>query len=341
MIVRPATEHDREAIHALGREFLAESPPAPYVDEETSEGHATVDAALTDGLAVLAEQDGEAIGFGLARQMQARLGYVSDLFVTRAARRRGVGRALMQALANLLRERGAEYVALDVDVGDADARAVYARWGFREESLRLVAEVDRLEQRVGAVKQPSFGSIHVQTDDVNAVVRAVRQFVPRLPGGSGGSAVAPPRNGWIAVYDELCDREPPLLRRLARELSDRIGAVVLLLGLEDGEVVRYVLFERGRVVDEYLSVPDFHRPLPPGDAIALAANPTVVARLTGADPARVRAVARTATSPAELPPGHELLAELADALGLEGATHGFAGAADIPGVVPVGPGAES
>ena len=316
-------------------------PPPPYADDGSGDGQATVDAAVAEGLAVLAELDGAAVGFALAKQTHRRLGYVSDLFVVRAARRKGVGRALMAAVGELLRQRGAEYVTLNVDVDNADARAVYVRWGFREESLHLVADLDRLADRVAAVKQPSFGSIHVQTDDVNAVVRAVRQFVPRLPGRSRGSAVAPPRNGWIAVYDERCDREPPLLRRLARELSDRIGAVVLLLGLEQGELVRYVLFERGRVVDEYLSVPDFHRPLPPGDAIALAANPTVVARLTGADPARVRAVARTGTSPAELPPGHELLAELADALGLEGATHGFVGAADIPGVVPVGPGAES
>ena len=33
------------------------------------------------------------------------------------------------------------------------------------------------------------------------------------------------------------------------------------------------------------------------DELSLAANPTLVARLTGADPARVRAVARTASSP--------------------------------------------
>ncbi len=41
-----------------------------------------------------------------------------------------------------------------------------------------------------------------------------------------------------------------------------------------------ILFERGRIVDEYLSVPEFYGPLPPGDVVGLAANPTVVARLT-------------------------------------------------------------
>jgi hypothetical protein len=59
--------------------------------------------------------------------------------------------------------------------------------------------------------------------------------------------------------------------------------------------------------------------------IGLAANPTVLARLTGADPQRVKEIARTATSPADLPPAKELLAELADALALEGAEHGYAG----------------
>ena len=51
--------------------------------------------------------------------------------------------------------------------------------------------------------------------------------------------------------------------------------------------------------------------------LSLAANPTLVARLTGADPARVRAVARVASSPSELPPPRELLAELASVMNLE------------------------
>jgi hypothetical protein len=72
-------------------------------------------------------------------------------------------------------------------------------------------------------------------------------------------------------------------------------------------------------VDEYQSVPEYFGPLPPGDVVALGANPTVVARLTGADPSRIRAIARAATSPDELPPAPELLAQLAEAMGLVGA----------------------
>ena len=54
----------------------------------------------------------------------------------------------------------------------------------------------------------------------------------------------------------------------------------------------------------------------PGDVVALNANPTVAHRLTGADPERVRAVAKTASSAAELPPAEDTYAELAEVLGV-------------------------
>jgi hypothetical protein len=70
-------------------------------------------------------------------------------------------------------------------------------------------------------------------------------------------------------------------------------------------------------VDEYASLPEFRGPLPPGEVIALGANPTVVARLTGAEPARVREVARTASSQADLPPALELHQQIAELMGVQ------------------------
>lgn len=236
----------------------------------------------------------------------------------------------LRRLIDAAREQGSESVVVETssEVGDSWLRA-----GFRERARVLEAPVDALEQRLVGSSGASFGSIHVQTDDMDGVVRAVRQFVPRMPGASKGSIVAPPRNGWTAVYDELVDRNPEMLRRLARELSDRMGAVVLVLGVEEDQVVRFVLFERGRIVDEYLSVPEYHGELPPGDVIALSANPTVVARLTGADASEVRRVVRTAKSPAELPPTPELLGALSCLLGVEGGEHGYEGAHIVRGSV--------
>jgi hypothetical protein len=131
--------------------------------------------------------------------------------------------------------------------------------------------------------------------------------------------VSEPRKGWSVVYAELVDRDRQVRERLASELSNATAAVVCAIGVEEGAVVRYALFERGSIVDEYQSVPDYFGPLPPGDVVALNANPTVVSRLTGAEPARVRAVARTAASPEDLPPAEELLAQIAGVMGLEGA----------------------
>lgn len=204
------------------------------------------------------------------------------------------------------------------EAGDAWIRA-----GFTELARVLEAPVAALEEHLGARRAPSFGSIHVQTDDVEAVLRAVRQFVPRLPGGSQGSVVLAPRDGWTSAYDELCDREPEMLRRLAREISDRMGAFVVAIGLEEGRVVRYIALERGRVVDEYLSVPEYYGPLPPGEVIALGANPRLMARMTGADVEAVRAAARTGRNPEELEPASDLLAELGRLFGVPQAAHGY------------------
>jgi hypothetical protein len=238
----------------------------------------------------------------------------------------------LRRLVDEARSSGTEQVVVETshEAGDAWIRA-----GFTEQARVLEAPLELVERMLVGGKEPSFGSVQVQTDDLEAVVRAVRQYVPRLPGGSKGSVVAPPRNGWTAVYDELCDREPEMLRRLARELSDRMGAVVLLIGVEEGAVVRFVFLERGRVMDEYLSVPEYHGPLPPGDVIGLGANPTVVARLTGAEPARVRQTARTAKSVPELPPAPELIAHIAAVLGVEGADHGYEQARSIPGAIDI------
>lgn len=180
----------------------------------------------------------------------------------------------------------------------------------------------------------SHGSVHLQTDDQAAVVQAVSRLVPRVF-RSQATVVSAPRNGWIAVYDEVADHDPRQLARLGRELSNATGLVVFTIGVEEATAVHYIAFERGRTLDEYMSVPDYRGPLPPGDAIALRANPTVVARLTGAHPAAVRAAARTAASADELPPADELLREVALALGLEGTHVRFDEAQYLPDAVLV------
>ena len=318
MTVRHATAEDWPALQALWEQWQAASPAAPpWADTSWEANRGEFEQSLDANALFLAEEDGQPVGFVTA-WLEDHFARIGDLYVAEAGRRHGT--ALLETVVENLRARGATHMFVNANMAALD---FYERLGFREESRNLVLPLEVRELGAGR----SFGSIHVQTDDLGSVERAVHQFVPRLPGGSRGSTVTEPRNGWITVYDDACDRDPSVLRRLATELSDRMGAVAIAIGVEHEQVVRFVLLEVGRVVDEYLSVPEHYGPLPPGDAIALAANPRVVARLTGADPAAVRAVARTAASPSELPPAEELLAGIAAAIGLEGAEHGWEEAA--------------
>jgi ribosomal protein S18 acetylase RimI-like enzyme len=337
MTVRRATPDDFDAVAKLWREFDHEIPPPTHEGPADYEKElAEIAEILQSEIAFVAlDDDGSPVGFALARERAPGFGTLTDLFVDREDRRSGVGTELMREVLAAFRERGIEQLDLEVVASNAGARSLYARWGLRDEVVIMTGSIGDLEARLGRQEASSFGSIHLQSDNVSAVELAVRQFVPRLPGGSRGSAIAEPRNGWIAVYDDVCDRNPDMLRRLARELSDRIGAVTLLLGVERDELVRMILFERGRIVDEYLSVPEFYGPLPPGDVVGLAANPRVVSRLTGADPEAVRRIAITASAPADLAPARELLAELAAALGASGAEHGYADAKDSEGVIRI------
>ena len=325
MKVRTATPADAAVVEELWRVFAREVPPPPHVDVDVDHELTQIREIVESGLAFLAEDERRGpVGLALARRTGSRTGRLADLYVVPEARREGVAAALVRAVAEALAADGVDHLDLEVGAGNAGARAVYHRWGFVEHLLVLVAPIDAVRERLAPGRHAeSFASLHIQTDDVPDVERAVRDFSRRI--GSGGSRVVGPRNGWVTVYDEVADDDPTALLRFARELSSRMGAIVVTLALEVDQVVRMVAFDRGGIVDEYLSVPEFYGPLPPGDVIGLAANPTVLARLTGADPQRVKEIARTATSPAELPPAKEILAALADTLGLEGAGHGYAG----------------
>jgi len=322
--VRTATSGDTGTLERLWREFELEAPPPAHVDHDPEHELAEIGEIVAAGLAFVAEDDGAAVGFALARRTGSKLGRLTDLYVVPDARRGGVAAALVHAVVEALAAKGIEHLDLEVMAANAGARAVYHRWGFGEHVVVLAAPVESLRERLAPGRHAeSFASLHVQTDAVGDVERAVRAFAPRI--GSSASTVVGPRNGWVTVYDEVIDEDPTALVRFARELSSRMGAVVVALSLEVDEVVRMVALDRGGIVDEYLSVPEFYGPLAPGDVIGLAANPTVLARLTGADPQLVRTAAPNATSPADLPPAREVLAELATALGLEGALHGHSG----------------
>jgi ribosomal protein S18 acetylase RimI-like enzyme len=324
--VREATEADLPILEELVLAYLDEHwarpypppPPGPY---------------LQTGRIVVAETDGEVVGMAKG-ELRDGLGHVSLVYLKPEARGHGGGNVLVRDLVAHFREQGVEHVSLNVELPNDEALAYWRRLGFTDYRRSLMTDLESLERRLTGGQVASTGSIHLQTDDVSPVEKAVARWVPRVV-RSRSSVVGPPRNGWIGVYDDVAAAQPEQLRRLASELSYVTGGVVVALGVEQGAVIRLVAYDMGRVADEYLSVPEYYGPLPPGDAVALRANPTLLGRLTGAKPAAIRAAARTAASPTELPPVEEHLAELARTLGIEGVELTAEEAAVLDGAVTV------
>ena len=319
MTIRDARKSDLELLRRLRDEFQQELGKPPFFDEPWQTVAEEVEETIAEGVALIAEDEGAPVGYALASvvpQTPVR-GHLYDLYVNADVRGRGVGGELIAAVAERLKARGVTHLSLDVALTNDSARRLYERLGFRSYDVLMAVDLGRLEQELAApALAESFASTHVQTDDVDGVRRAVAQFMPRV-GRSEWSEVSEERNGWVAVTDELCDHDRSAQRRLGTELSERMGVPVVALALEENAVVRFLLFERGRMVDEYLSVPTYYGDLNKADELSLAALATLVGRLTGAEPARVRAVARTASSPSELPPARELLQQIAEAMNLE------------------------
>jgi [ribosomal protein S18]-alanine N-acetyltransferase len=305
-VIHAATADDLPLVRELWEAFNDEIPDEPWREDDLAEDLAWLEQAIRDDIVLLADEDGLAV----ARRRGERLGFLEVVYVRPKARRGGLAAKLVREVVAKLRENGMEMLELEVLASNVEARAIYERWGFNPVELTLGAQLAQLEQRLAPADGPTFGFVHVQTDDVEKVKRDAVKVLRLEPD-------VEIEGSWVRVRCDPTDDDPERLKALAKELSYTTGGVVLSLGVQRGVVVRYDLYDRGADVDEYLSVPEYYGELPPGDAYSLGANATVVGRLTGADPRRVRETARTAASPGELPPAQELYEQIAEVMGVQ------------------------
>jgi len=315
MNIRHATTADEPVLRELWEEFEREVPEPPGTAPETwEEEWADVRDHIESGAVLIAEDDEGAAGMARIGAPEQGRSHLVLVYVRPRARRQGLAKALVHSCVEDAAHKGATAVSLNVLTTNSVARSVWTRMGFDEVALVMEAPVENLQRRLADMQiGQSHGAVHVQTDDDTSVQRALAQFVPRLAAPS----VAAAANGWIRINDPLFDADREAQWRFSRDLADRLGAVVIALAVEHAAVVRFRIYEGGRMVDEYLSVPTYHGELSKGDELALEANPTLVARLTGADRDEVRRVMRTAVSPADLPPADELYEAVARTMGLE------------------------
>ena len=175
MNVRRAAADDFDAIADLWRQFDHEIPPPTHegpadVEKELGE----VREIIASEFAFVAEDDGTPVGFALARRRAPGFGTLTDLYVVRDARRSGIGTELMRQVLGALRDVGIEQLDLDVQASNSVARSLYARWGLKDDVVVMTGAVSALEEKLGSQESASFGSIHIQSDDLSAVEQAVR-----------------------------------------------------------------------------------------------------------------------------------------------------------------------
>ena len=101
-----------------------------------------------DGKIFVAVDCGKAIGAVVCKIFQGggeselttscpRVGFISDLVVTKDQRRRGIGKALIKRAENYFADKGCAYTQLEVFAPNADAFALYRRLGFDVNCLYL------------------------------------------------------------------------------------------------------------------------------------------------------------------------------------------------------------
>jgi ribosomal protein S18 acetylase RimI-like enzyme len=132
MAIRRADTADADAIgrllHDFNREFDEPTPEPDWlagrVRELLGEGELTVLLAGDgpDGLAVLR--------FRPSLWSAALEAYLAELYVVPERRGHGLGRALMEAVLELARAEGANYLDLGTGDDDVAARALYESLGF-------------------------------------------------------------------------------------------------------------------------------------------------------------------------------------------------------------------
>ena len=152
MNVRDAQIGDVPSLERLWRAFqqeLAKLSDPPWLDFDLDREVAELPARIGREIALVVEgASGGVVGFAFAHRAGRRVGLLADLYVEPAARGTGVAAQLVERVAARLHDLGVDTIQLVVLAANANARALYARWGFREHELTLVAPLGTLAQRL-------------------------------------------------------------------------------------------------------------------------------------------------------------------------------------------------
>lgn len=154
--VRAARDADTPALGrmgaALARLHHAWDPQRFMLPRDLEEGHRWwlgKELANPDAVVLVAEQDGEVVGYAYGR-LEARdwnalldaCGGFHDIWIDERARRGGAGRALAEAVIRRFGELGAPRVVLKTSTKNEPAQRLFASLGWRPTMLEMTREAD-------------------------------------------------------------------------------------------------------------------------------------------------------------------------------------------------------
>lgn len=145
MRIRPARAQDAPHVVRLMRQLEAftHGKVGPGV-----EGRFKFMLTLTHYNVCVAEEDNQVIGL-ITASVRPTLWHagpvalIDELIVDEAARGRGVGKALIDAIVTWARKRGASEIEVSTEKDNVAAQAFYLRHGFEHESVLLEMEFHR------------------------------------------------------------------------------------------------------------------------------------------------------------------------------------------------------
>jgi ribosomal protein S18 acetylase RimI-like enzyme len=212
--LRPLARDDFDLALTLVRELY----DLPHTDSATHRTRFDTLIGEVDASPFLALDDGEPAGiiiFRFRRRMGLATyeGWVSDLYVREAFRRRGIGRALLAAAIAEWRLRGSHQLVLETAHTNLAARALYESVGFRDAGTHF-------QQRPMILRAASTGVAlrPIEPEDFDAA-----RGLLALP------APAAERLAALAQVFAAHLQQPDLLARIAIVDGARVGLVALQL----------------------------------------------------------------------------------------------------------------
>lgn len=91
---------------------------------------AILDSYNNSTLFLLFEEEGEILGY-VGLQTVLDEGYITNVAVTKKARKRGVGSALISRLKEVAKEKGLRFISLEVRKSNTAAISLYEKQGFK------------------------------------------------------------------------------------------------------------------------------------------------------------------------------------------------------------------